>query len=233
MATFRLRRREAGPYVRNLWGSTTAGLVALTLLFGSLFGEDLSSSSTAGLVFLFAPIYSAIALGVGYGIGAAVYRESAKRSAADTTQGLISINSRRFVWVPVAMLGVLMFGIIKYFAQYNDLAVAEQASNPETLQWVYEKALKGDADPFGVPLFLAQNPNTPGYILDQLSRHEHVSVRTFVVRHPNTSLRVVAFMSNDCDALIRKEARERLQLRSSSSDAVEPTPNCATTGRNH
>lgn len=232
MAVFRLRKREAGPYVRNLWGSTVAGLVVLVLLFGSLFGKDLSSSSTAGLIFLFAPIYSAIALAVGYGMGAVVYRKSVKRVAAEATPGLISINSRRFVWVPVAMLGVLLFGIVKYSVQYNDLAVAEQASNPETLQWVYERAAKGEADPFGVPLFLAQNPNTPGDILDQLSRHEHASVRTFVVRHPNTSLSVVARMSNDCDALVRKEVQERLQPQSGSSNNVQPAPNCATTVRN-
>src|SRR2546423_15060239 len=108
MAAFRLRKREAGPYVRNLWGSTAAGLVVLALLFSYLFGKDLSRSSTAGLVFLFAPIYSAIALGIGYGMVAFVYRMTAKDASADTTRRLISISSRRFVWVPIAMLSILM-----------------------------------------------------------------------------------------------------------------------------
>ena len=156
---------------------------------------------------------------------------TAKDASADTTRRFISISSRRFVWVPIAMLSILMFGIFRHSVQYNDLAVAEHASNPETLQWLYEKAANGEADPFGVPLFLAQNQNTPGYILDQLSRHEHVSVRTFVVRHPNTSLSVIARMSKDCDALIRKEAQDRLLLQTGSSNAPEPTPNCATPER--
>ena len=224
-------KSRTGPYLRNLWGSTAAGVVAVGLLFGSLFGTDLSSSSTAGLIFLFAPIYSAVALGIGYGLGAFAYRQLAKREEASGEEPGISLISRHLIWAPVAMLSILMFGIVKYSVQHNDLAVAERASNPETLRWVYEKAAKGEADAFGVPLFLAQNPNTPASILERLSKHEHSSVRIFVARHPNTSLSVVTSMSNDCDPEIRKEARERLKMPLGSNSASQPTPRCGTAQR--
>jgi hypothetical protein len=226
-----LRTNKAGPYLRNLWGSTAAGLVAIGLLFGSLFRTDLSSSSTAGLIFLFAPIYSGIALGIGYGLGALTYRTLAQTAESSRTQPAISSVSRRFIWVPVTILSILMFGVIKYSIQNNDLEVAERAASPETLQWVYEKAVRGEADPFGVPLFLAQNPNTPPSILEGLSKHEHSSVRVFVVRHPNTSFGVITSMSNDCDQHVRKEVQERLKLLPQSGSAPQPAPQCGETER--
>jgi hypothetical protein len=230
-AWFGLRRGSVGLYVPCLWGSTTAGIVALLLLSGSLFGADLSSSSTAGLIFIFAPIYSAIALVIGFAMGAVAYRKSKAEATASGVSLTISPVSRNLLWVPIAILSVLFFGIIKTSIQGNDLAVAERATGPETLQWEFERISKRTADPFGVPLFLAQNPNTPTAILDQLSKHEHLSVRTFVARHPNTSAKALASMSNDCDPLIRKEVQERLQLQSDPSGALEQAPKCAASER--
>ncbi|HEV8256499.1 MAG TPA: hypothetical protein VGR42_05925 [Casimicrobiaceae bacterium] len=146
-AALHLRKGKTGPYLRNLSGSTAVGLVALGLLFGSLFGSDPPSSSTAGLIFLFAPLYSAVALGFGYGMAALAHRMAAKSAEAIGTKVLITTRSRRFVWVPVAMLCILMFGIIKDSVQHSDLAIAEHASNPETLQWVFEAVAKGKPTP--------------------------------------------------------------------------------------
>jgi hypothetical protein len=72
---------------------------------------------------------------------------AAKSAEAGGTKVLITTRSRRFVWVPVAMLCILMFGIIKDSVQHSDLAIAEHASNPETLQWVFEAVAKGKPTP--------------------------------------------------------------------------------------
>lgn len=226
-----LRTNNVGPLVRNIWGSTAAGLVALGMLFGSLFGTDLSKSSTAGLIFVVVPIYAAVALGLGYGLGALAYRKLAAAAESIGTQPVISAGYRRFIWVPVAMLSVLLFGMLKNSIQHNDLAVAERASSPETLHYVHEKVLRGEADSFGVPLFLAQNPNTSADILTDLAKHEHQSVRIFVAKHPNTPLNVVASLKDDCSEYIRKVVEERLKLPSGSNSTLQPTPKCGAAER--
>jgi hypothetical protein len=220
LAAIHLGRGRPGPYRRNLWASTAAGIVAFGLLFEAFFGEGLKGS-TAGLIFLFVPIYSAVALAVGYGLGALAHRK-----AGHTTDAAISQNERRFIAVPSIMLVALLFGTLNYSIQHNDLTVAERAANLETLRSIHQKARSGMADSFGVPLFLAQNPNTPTDILEDLSNNDHVSVRTFVVRHSNTSKAVIEHMVNDCDPQIREEARTRLQLASASNSALQPTPHC-------
>jgi hypothetical protein len=230
-AVFHLRKRNVGPYLRSLWASTGAGFVALGLLSGSLFGTDLSKSSTAGLIFLFVPIYAGIALGIGYGLGALAHRRAVKLAGAVDQDVTIPSGARRFVWVPVAMLGVLMFGIIKHSVQHNDMAVAERASDPDTLHWVYAKMERGEADPFSIPLFLAQNPNAPADLLAKMSEHDHPSVRVFVATNRNTDLTVVASLKNDCSDYVRKAVEERLKLPSGSNSALQPTPKCGAAER--
>ncbi len=129
------------------------------------------------------------------------------------------------------MLGVLMFGIVKYSVQHNDMAVAERASNSDTLHWVYAKMERGEADPFSIPLFLAQNPNAPADLLAKMSKHDHPSVRIFVATNRNTDVDVVASLKNDCFDHIRKAVEERLKLPSGSNSALQPTPNCGAAER--
>ena len=231
LAAIHLRRGEAGPYRRNLWSSTAAGIVALGLLWGSLFSDDLSSSSTAGLIFLFVPIYSAIGLGIGYGLGALAHRKAAANARGLGVEPTLSRRERLFVGVPIALLAVLLFGIVKQSVQSNEMAMAERATNPETLRQLYKKVLNGTADSFAVPLFLAQNPSTPADVLEGLSKHDHVSVRIFVVRHPNANQAALNNMINDCDSRIREEARARVQRASASNSALQPTPNCGAAER--
>ena len=226
IAAVQLRRANAGSYIRNLWGSTAAGFAALVFLFGSLFGGDLSSSSTGGLIFLFATIYSAIALAIGYALGALTYRVAARNAISKGEGPKISRLGGRTILLPIAMLSVLLFGMIRYSVQNNDLTVAERATNPETLQWEMRKVARGEVDSFGVSLFLAQNPNTPANILEQLSKHDHSAVRIFVARHPNTSLAVLKSMSNDCDPLIHQEVQARLKLTSAPNSALQLAPRC-------
>ncbi|MFN9571771.1 MAG: hypothetical protein ACK58C_05060 [Betaproteobacteria bacterium] len=231
LAAIHLRRGKFGPYRRNLWSSTTAGIVALGLLWGSLFGGDLSSSSTAGLIFLFVPIYSAIGLGIGYVLGALAHRKATADALALATEPALSRRERRFVAVPIALLAVLLFGMLKQSVQNNEMEMAERATNPETLRQLHQKVLNGTADSFGVPLFFAQNPSTPSDILEGLGKHDHVSVRIFVARHPNASQAVLSSMINDCDSRIREEARARVQRASASNSALQPTPNCGAAER--
>lgn len=146
-----LRAGARPAYLRNLAGSIAAGVVVLLLLWGSLFGNDLSGSSTAGLIFLFAPIYAAAAQGIVYGISAAVVRKS-------PTLEEISLPARRALLAPVVMLAVLLFGLLKTSVGGNDLAVAERASNPDTLHRLFEDSRTGKADSFGVPLFPSSEP---------------------------------------------------------------------------
>lgn len=231
LAAIHLRRGKSGPYRRNLWSSTAAGIVALGLLWGSLFGDELSSSSTAGLIFLFVPIYSAVGLGIGYVLGALAHRKATADARALGKEPTLSLRERRFVGLPIALLVVLLFGMLKHSIQSNDMAVAERATNPVTLRQLHQKVLNGTADSFGVPLFLAQNPSTPADILQGLSKHDHVSVRIFVVRHPNASQAVLSYMINDCDSRIRDEARARVPRASASNSALQPTPNCGAAER--
>lgn len=216
LAAVRHKRASArAAYLRNLNASIAAGAVILLLLWGSLFGDDLSSSSTAGQIFLFAPIYAAAAQGIVYGISTAAIGKSA---APET----ISLSSRRAILVPLSMLIVLMAGLLKTSVEGNELAVAERASNPETLQRLFEQSLTGEADSFGVPLFLAQNPNTPPEILAKLSKHAHPSVRVHVAQHPMTPIDIVSSMGNDCASFVRKAVENRL----GPNKALQPTPKC-------
>lgn len=220
LAAVHLRWRNPGLYRRDLWASTAAGVVAFGLLFDAFYGEGLKGS-TAGLIFLFVPIYSAVALGVGYGLGALAHRR-----ASHATDAALSQNEKRFIAVPGIMLIALLIGMLKYSIQHNNLTVAGQATNLETLRSMHQRARSGLADSFSVPHFLAQNPNTPTDVLEELSKHEHISVRIFVVRHANTSKTAIERMVSDCDARIQKEARARLEFSSTPNSALQPTPDC-------
>jgi len=190
-------------YLRNLNGSIAAGAVSLFLLWGSLFGDDLSSSSTAALIFLFAPIYSAAAQVVVYGVSALVIRRSKSPEA-------ISPVSRRAMLAPLGMLGVLVFGIFMTSVEGSDLAIAHRASNPDTLEKLFEDSRSDGTVSAGVSLFLAQNPNTPPGILSDLAKHHEPAVRVHVVQHPSTPKEVIAGMRNDCSSFVRGAVEQRL-----------------------
>jgi hypothetical protein len=226
-----LRVGRRRPYIRNLFGALAAGVVTLGLLWTSLFGDGLSTSSTAGLIFLFAPIYSAVALLMGYLIGVVINRASSH--AHEERDGNLPIRSseRKLVWVPVLLLGIVVFGVIRYSVLNNDLSVAERASRPETMRYVFEKVLAGKADAFGVPLFLAQNPKAPADLLEKLGKSSEPQVRGFVATNPNTPVSVVAGLRDDCAEHVRKAARERLKDTSILDTSPQAPPQCGPTTR--
>jgi len=227
-----LRSGRMNLYTRNLFGSLAASVVVLGLLWGSLFGVDLSSSSTAGLIFLFAPIYSLAALLVGYLIGVAANRGSRSADANAVGNPLIPGWGRTLIWIPVLILVTVMFGITRYSFLNNDLSVAEHASRPETLRYVLEKAARRNADSFGVPLFLAQNPNAPSDVLERLSKSNEPQVRAFVAGNINTPMSVVASLQEDCADYVRKAARGRLK-ESGINSSLQSEPGCGAAERRH
>jgi hypothetical protein len=217
---------RTGPYVRNLCGAIAAGVVTLGLLWSSLFGGNLSNSSTAGLIFLWVPIYSAAALLVGYLMGVTIVRASHSSDEKNGASPSIPAGKRKLIWIPVAMFMIVTFGITSYSILHNDLSVAEDASHPETLRYVFEKAATGKADTFGVPLFLAQNPNAPADVLEKLSKSNEPQVRAFVATNPNTPVSIVASLRGDCADYVRKAVRERLKDALGSDAALQPTQRC-------
>ncbi len=221
VAVHHLRRGVRIMYLRNLYGSIAAGIVALLLLFGSLFGDDLSSSSTAALIFLFVPVYATLALGVVYGISALLLGKP------ETTESISSVK-RKLILIPITILLILIVGILKNSLQGNDRAIAYGASNSDILVQLYNKSLHGEADSFSIPLGLTQNPNTPPEILRQLATHEHRAIRTKVVQHKSTPIDVVSSLRNDSNLCVRKAVSRRLGVPDSNK-TVEPikTPRTA------
>lgn len=203
-----LRKGVRHAYIRNLFGSIAAGIVALLMLFGSLFGDDLSSSSTAAIIFIFVPIYAALAQGAVYWI----------IGKAETSKP-ISFVDRLFLLIPIAILLVLMVGILKNSIQGNDSAIAYRAPNPSTLTRIYEKSLQGEADSFSIPLALSENPHTPPNILRQLTAHEHPAVRIHTAQHSATPIDAVASLRNDRSSCVRKIVERR--LRQEQNNTVE------------
>lgn len=221
-----LRTDRKRPYIRNLSGAIAAGVVTLGLLWTSLFSDNLSNSSTAGLIFLFTAIYSAVALLVGYLIGVMVNRASSRPDGNSEANPPIPAHERKLVWIPVLIFAIVIFGITRYSILNNNLSVAEKATRPETLRYVFEKTVAGNADTFGVPLFLAQNPNAPADILEELSKSDEPQVRMFVATNPKTPVSIVASLREDCADYVRKAVQERLKDVSGTNTTPQPPPRC-------
>jgi len=216
----RLRAGVRAAYLRHLAASCTAGAVALALLWSSLFGDNLSRSSTAALIFVVAPVYAALAQAMAYGLAALVFRKSATPQA-------ISAGAKIALLAPLLMLVVLLYGVTASTMRGNDSTVARKASDPATLQRLLEQSRTGAADAFGVPLNLAQNAVTPPAILSDIAQHTHPAVRAQVARNPATPQAVVEALRYDCASFVRKIVVERLGPRDVPEPAPAPTGQCA------
>jgi len=212
-----LRARRLSPYIRNLCGSITAGLVTLGLLFGSLFGDDLSRSSTAAVIFVFVPFFAAGALVIGLVIGAALTRTFPVPAESSGSPPPISAVVRSLVSVPIVMLAITIFGIIRLSIQHNHLVVAEHGTRPETLQYAFDRSVRGDADRPGVLVMLAQNANTPASILEKLGESEFPEVRAWLMKNPHTPIAVVVSLRSDCSPWVREAVEIRLKAKSGSN----------------
>jgi hypothetical protein len=197
-------RRSA--YLRHLLGSIAAGAVILRLLWGTFFGDDLSGSSTAALAFVFAPIFAAVVQGGIVVIATSVFGKA-------KVPEKLWLSSRWAIIVPSCLLAVLLFGIINMSVRGNDVNVAKRSSDPQTLHRLFKQSRTGEADSFSVPLFLAQNPNTPPEILVELAKHEHRAVRAMVAQHSMTPDEAIAILTNDKNSFIRELVQKRLERK--------------------
>ena len=100
-----LKKKNRTLYYRNLFASIFSGMVILLLLYEALFGDYLSKSSTAAVIFFFAPIYGTVAYFVGYGL---------TMLATDKTEAskAFLLVDRLMMIVPIVMFLVLTMGII-------------------------------------------------------------------------------------------------------------------------
>jgi len=130
-------------FLCHLAASMAAGAVTVFLLWGSFFGDDLSSSSTASLVFVVAPVYAAVVQGIVYGVAKAVFRHR-------PTTGVISQPARQALLLPVVMLLVLLVGTLNISTANNDVSVAERSDHPQTLHRLLHDSKSGKAN--GKPL---------------------------------------------------------------------------------
>lgn len=189
-AAVRNLQSESRPkYLRNLAACTVAGIVALILLWDTLFNDSLSKSSTSALIFAVVPIYATGALGIVYGIFSIIIK--------DSTNNAISSFERYSLIAPALILIVLLFGFFNVSANGNDLTVAGKAKNQETLHKIFEKSKDGKSNKFGIQLFLSQNPNTPPEILLEIAHYDSY-LKGFVAQHPNTPSAYLLQLSEEC-----------------------------------
>lgn len=217
-----LRHLRAGSrayYFLHLAAGLAGGALALALLWSSLFGDNLSKSSTAALILAIVPMYAAAAQVLIFGIGSVILKKP-------STQRSIGAVARAALLVPLLVLAVLMFGLVKISFEDNESEIAERSSDLTTLRQLYEKSRTGELDPFSIALHLAQNPHAPPDILSALANNEHATVRANVADNRNTPLPVVAGLRYDCASYVRKVVVQRLGPATSGQPAPAPTGHC-------
>lgn len=191
------KRGWALEYNNYIVASILCGLVTLMFLWSSLFGDALSSSSTAGLIFAVVPFYGLIVLLVSLGIGKLViFGMRIREKKGDENPVARKIN-RVLIYIPSAILAILLAGVVKLDVGGNDVAIAEGSQDPQVLHYLYSKAIHGDADKFAILLFMAQNPNAPTELLEQMAKSEYPQIRVFVASNRNTSEQVRRSLEDD------------------------------------
>ena len=104
-ALYCLKKENRTLYYRNLFASIFSGMVIFLLLYGALFGDYLSKSSTAAVIFFFAPIYGTVAYFVGYGL------TMLATDKAEASKPFLLVD-RLMIIIPIVMFFVLTMGII-------------------------------------------------------------------------------------------------------------------------
>lgn len=215
-----LHGRIRGAAVHAL-GAALAGLSSIVIVKPFLDG-DTSRSSTAALVWVWAPLYSSVVLGVVSGLGVLLVRDARPRPAPASWLHAVTSPLLLPVWIAC---GVLLIGIARYSIDHSAIVVADRSSNPDVLRRVFEGERLGPGHS-GVQLFLAMNRATPPDILEVLSQSHFDHVRVHVASNPHTPAAARLRLETDPHSAVRQAASlGRLQWPGS------PTGRCSSRTR--
>lgn len=206
-AWVRLKQNRVPEYKNYVTASILCGAVTLAFLWSSLFGDALSSSSTAGLIFAVVPFYALIVLLLSLGIGKLVIRGARKeqeKGAKNATEKRISYTS---IYIPSVILLILVAGIIKLSVGGGDTALAENSRSTNALRYLYDRTMLGETDEFGVLLFMSQNPNAPAELLERMAKSEYPQIRVFVASNRNTPEQIRRLLADDENDHVAKAAK--------------------------
>ncbi len=218
-----IRAKKGGAAFRHLVASSIAAGVSLFFLWDLLFNKGLSKGSTAGLAFLFIPVFSVGGLLAGYVLGFAVaFIVERVRRGKDS----LFTAARVLFFIPAVALAISLFGILKESISSNDLQVSEKAMGSGALHYMLEKSKRPGANRFGITLFLAQNRFAPEDILAELSRSEFSQIRAQVANNPSTPISILNGLRNDCEEAVRKIIAKRLEGQP-AANAVGVPSNCS------
>lgn len=206
-AGMRLKQNRVLEYKNYIIASTLCGAVTLAFLWSSLFGDALSSSSTAGLIFAVVPFYALIILLLSLGIGKLVIlgvRKAQQKDSEDVPDKKISYTS---IYIPSVILLVLFAGILKSSVSGGDSMLAEKSRSADALRYLYDKTMLGGDDEFGVLLFMSQNPSAPPVLLERMAKSEYPQIRVFVASNRNTPEQVRRLLADDENDYVAKAAK--------------------------
>jgi hypothetical protein len=102
-----LRLGHVGSYLTQLWAALVVCGLSSWLLWPFLFGDGLQQGSTAGFIFLVAPIYGVMSLFAAYGLG-----ELVGRTVLIGREWGIPIVAMLLYWLPVSLLAIMLLGIL-------------------------------------------------------------------------------------------------------------------------
>ena len=193
--------RSRGAAVHAL-GAALAGVSSIVIVKPFLDG-DTSSSSTAALVWVWAPLCSMSIQGVVSGLGELLVRNTRPRPAAASWLHALTSPLLLPAWIAC---GVLLIGIARFSIDHSATVVADRSSNPDALRRVFQSERLGPRDS-GVQLFLAMNRATPPDILEVLSRSHFDHVRAHVASNPHTPVAARKRMETDAHPAVRQAAR--------------------------
>jgi hypothetical protein len=215
-----LRAGSRAGFARHLGGSIAAGAVMLGLLWSSFFGDNLSKSSTAGLIFAVAPFYAAFAHVLVYGLVSHFFKRASAPKALSPLAWIPML-------APLSMLAIVLSGLIE-IAQWKepDYEVARRTTDAETMQRLMAQTRIKGQDGFMIAIRLAMNPAATPAMLTELVKHEHPAVRDTVASNPHTPLEVVAPLHYDCSSIVRRTVAERLGPAISFGPAPAFTGSC-------
>jgi hypothetical protein len=181
-----------------------AGLAAgsAALLMVGPFLLHTVGSSTDALIWVVAPIWSSVVLGIVVALGLLIV---ARTNGSHPVRSSTGVNAA-LLGPSLLVACLLVSGIIRYSFQNGGMKLAEQATDPALIRQVYYREGAASSNS-GVQLFIAGNEATPADILDELSRSNFAFVRVHVAANRNTSPATQARLAADTNSNVRSAAQ--------------------------